>query len=141
MGDTNFDAVVAATFAGELIGSLNFETTTATATATGATTGTIAAAGLLQFVAVTSGNADHIIVLPAPTPGAIVVLGEAGTGYELRASDPAAVAINGNTPTAAFESAIAADSMVFVVCTSATTWQGISTAGAVLAAVEAANNT
>lgn len=111
--------------------------TAATATADGTGTGTIAAKPFLQFVTVTSANANNIIVLPAPILGSIVILRNGGTGYELRSSDPATIAINGGTGASA-ESAIAANTMVIAVCTTATTWQAISLAGTTLAAVEAA---
>ena len=141
MGDTNFSSLVASTFTGALVGSitgqLTYTTAARTTTATGATTGTIADAGLLQFVTVTSGGADEVIILPTPTPGTMVLLAEAGTGYELRSSATATVAINGGTDTTG-ESAIAADTLVFIVCTSATSWQGYTIAGATLAAIEAA---
>lgn len=108
-----------------------------TATADGLTTGTIAAAGRLQHITVTSGDANHIIVLPTPTPGTIVTLANGATGYELRTSSPTTIAINGGTGASA-ESAIAASTLVIAVCTSATTWQAIGLAGTTLAAVEAA---
>lgn len=108
-----------------------------TATSDGLTTGTIADAGLLQFVTVTSAGANNIIVLPTPTPGTIVILANGATGYELRSSAPGTVAINGGTGASA-ESAIAANTMVIAICTSATTWQAIGLAGTTLAAVEAA---
>ena len=47
------------------------------------------------------------------------------------------VAINGGAGANA-ESAVAANTMVIAVCTSATTWQAIGLAGTTLAAVEAA---
>lgn len=133
MGTTNFDTIEAAS----LIGNLTVPTAARTATADGSGTGTIAAAGMLQFVTVTSDDANKIVVLPTPTPGTIVVLRNGGTGYELRSSAPATVAINGGTGSNA-ESAIAANTMVIAVCTTATTWQAISLAGTTLAAVEAA---
>ena len=110
---------------------------TRAATSDGLTTGTIADAGLLQFVTVTSAGANNIIVLPTPTPGTIVILANGATGYELRSSAPGTVAINGGTGANA-ESAIAASTMVIAICTSATTWQAIGLAGTTLAAVEAA---
>lgn len=135
---TNFDEVVASTFTGNLIGQLTYTTAANTATADpGGGTGVIADAGMLQFVTVTSGNAAHVITLPTPTPGTIVILRNGATGYELRSSAPATVSINGGAGAGA-ESAIAANSMVIAVCTSATTWQAISLAGTTLAAVEAA---
>jgi hypothetical protein len=150
MGTTNFDTV-AADFVGNVVGAITgngdvtgnvtgqlvYPVVARTATATGATTGTIAAAGGIQFVTVTSANADHIVILPAPTPGTIVILRNGATGYELRTSAPATVAINGGAEANA-ESAIAASTMVIAVCTTATTWQAFSLVGTTLAAVEAA---
>lgn len=110
---------------------------TATATATGATTGTLTATGVLNFYTVTSANADHIIVLPTPTPGTIVILVNGATGYELRSSAPATVAINGGAEADA-ESAIGASHLVIAVCKSATAWAAIELDGTTLAAVPAA---
>lgn len=132
--DLAVDAVVAAT---ATVTAFNYTPVAATATSGGLTTAIIADAGMLQFVTVTSANAAHIIVLPSPTPGTIVILRVGSNGYELRSSDPATIAINGGSGADA-ESAIAANSMVIAVCTSATTWQAISLAGTTLAAVEAA---
>ena len=145
MGTTNFDAVDATTFTGALVGNVpgnvsgqvTYTTAANTATVAGATTGTIADAGMLQFVTVTSSDANHIIILPTPTPGTIVILRNGATGYELRTSAPATIAINGGAGSNA-ESAIAASTMVIAVCTTATTWQAISLVGTTLAAVEAA---
>lgn len=128
MGVTNFDA---------LVGEMNYPTAGATATADGSGTGTIADAGMIQYVPVTSANANNIVVLPSPAPGTIVILRNGATGYELRSSAPATISINGGAGAAA-ESAIAASTMVIAVCTSATTWQAIGLVGTTLAAVEAA---
>lgn len=108
-----------------------------TATADGTTTGTIAAKGILQTVVVTSDDANKIIVLPTPTPGTIVLLVNGATGYELRSSTPASIAINGGTGAGA-ESAIAASTLVVAVCKTATSWAAFSLVGTTLAAVEAA---
>lgn len=109
-----------------------------TATAAGLTTGTIADAGFLQFVTVTSDSADKIIILPTPTPGTMVWLTNGATGYELRSSDPATIAINGGSGSNA-ESAIAANSTVLAICISATAWKAIFLdADADVAKVEAA---
>lgn len=140
MGTTNLDTVAAAltgNVTGNITGEITFTTAARTATADGTGTGTIADAGLLQFVTVTSANAAHIVVLPTPTPGTIVLLAVGANGFELRSSAPATVAINGGTGASA-ESAIAANSLVMMVCTSATTWQGWDLAATTLAAVEAA---
>ncbi len=133
MGTTNFDTIAAAS----LIGNLTLPTAARTATADGSGTGTIADAGMLQFVTVASDDANKIVKLPTPTPGTIVVLRNGATGYELRSSAPATVAMNGGTGASA-ESAIAANAMVVAICTTATTWQAISLVGTTLAAVEAA---
>lgn len=150
MGTSNFDTVVATAVTaaltggvtgnvtGNVTGQINYTTAANTATSGGATTGTIADAGMIQFVTVTSANADHIIVLPTPTPGTIVILVNGATGYELRSSAPTTVLINGGTGGAAVESAIAASTMVIAVCKSATAWAAFSLVGTTLAAVEAA---
>lgn len=96
-----------------------------TATVDGLTTGTIADAGKLQFVTVTAGgDANSIIVLPTPTPGTIVILAVAATGYELRTSNPATIGINGGTGASA-ESAIPANTLAVLFCESATSWKGL----------------
>jgi hypothetical protein len=109
-----------------------------TATANGDGTAVIADAGLLQFVTVTSANAIHIITLPTPTPGTVVILVNGATGYELRSSAPTTVLINNGTGGAAVESEIAANTMVIAVCKDATHWAAFSLVGTTLAAVEAA---
>lgn len=144
MGTTNFDAVAAATLAGALTGNVTgnltgqvttFPVTARTATAApGGTTGVIAAAGAFQVIAVTSDDANKVITLPTPTPGVVVVLINGATGYELRSSAPATVAINGGAG-ANVESAIGASTVVVAVCTSATTWLAFSVA---LSSVETA---
>jgi len=91
-----------------------------TATADGTGTGTIADG--TSVVAVTSGNADHIIVLPTPTPGTIVWLIGDATGYELRSSAPATVAINGGTGENAESAVASTDVLTRAVCATATTW-------------------
>lgn len=122
---------------GNVTGQVNYTTVARTATADGTGTGTIADAGMIQFVTVTSAGANNIIVLPTPTPGTIVYLHVGANGYELRTSDPATISINGGAGAAA-ESAIPANTLVMMVCTTATTWQGWDLTATTLAAVEAA---
>lgn len=111
-----------------------------TATADGTTTGTIAAAGKIQSITVTCDDANKIIILPTPTPGTLVILANGSTGYELRSSAPATIAINGGTDTAA-ESAIPASCVVFAYCATATTWLALQIANdGTVAGVEAAAN-
>lgn len=136
MGNTNFSAVVADTFSGAL--SFTDTGTARTTTADGTGTGTIADSGMFQHVTVTSGGTSTILKLPTPTPGTIVILSAAGTGYELRTSAPSTVGINGGTGANA-ESAIPANAPVVAFCTSATNWAaGQWTANTTFAAVEAA---
>ena len=140
MGESNFDTVVAATaFTGNITGEISYTPVARTATTTGATTGTIADAGMLQLVTVTATAATQIIILPTPTPGTIVMLkGPASTGFELRTNAPSTVAINGGSGSNA-ESAIAADAVAFLFCSSATSWDGWEiNAGTTFAAVEQA---
>lgn len=109
--------------ASKIISGMQFPAVARTATTDGTTTGTIADAGGLQHVTVTCDDANKIIVLPTPTPGTIVVLHNGATGYELRSSAPATVAINAGTGSAA-ESAIAANSTCVMICVTATAWKG-----------------
>lgn len=140
MGTTDFDAVAATTFTGNLVGNVTgilatLPVTARTATAApGGTTGVVASAGALQVIAVTSDDANKVITLPAPTPGVVVVLINGATGYELRSSAPATVAINGGSGADA-ESAVAASTVVVAICTSATTWLAFAVA---LSSAEAA---
>lgn len=109
-----------------------------TATADGTGTGTIPEGGMDMFAAVTSASADNIVILPAPTPGRKVTLHVAATGYELRSSSPTTIAINGGTGSAA-ESAIGANTTVYAVCGSATSWKAWqSGSDGTLAATQAA---
>lgn len=109
---------------GNVSGQVTFTSVARTATAAGDGTGLIADAGLIQFVTVTSAGANNIITLPTPTPGTIVVLHVAATGYELRSNAPATVAINGGAEADA-ESAIGANTTVLMICASATSWKGL----------------
>ena len=90
-----------------------------TATVDGTGTGTIAAG--TSFVTVTCDQVDKIIILPAPVVGNIIHLMNGATGYELRTSNPASIAINGGSAADA-ESAVAANTLVRCICTSSTTW-------------------
>ena len=93
-----------------------------TATADGLTTGIIS--DTATHVTVTSADVNHIITLPTPTPGRMIVIHGGSTGFELRSSAPATVAINGGSGANA-ESAIAANSTVLAICVSATAWKAI----------------
>ena len=107
-------------------------------TADGAVTATADGAGPAvvpdgaAFAAVTSGDANHIVTLPTPTPGAVVALSSGATGYELRTSAPATVALNGGSGANA-ESAIAANTLVVCVCRTPSAWlcSDTTTAGVV----------
>lgn len=109
-----------------------------TATADGTGTGTISDG--TSFVSVTSGNADHIVILPSPTVGNIVYIHVGTNGCELRSSASDSISINGNTPSAGHESALPANSLTICICVSATAWVAFEVAanGAVSAAEVAA---
>lgn len=89
-----------------------------TATADGLTTGIIPDdAG---DVTVTSSVNTKFVTLPTPTPGVVVQINAEATGYKLRSSTPASVAINGGTGASA-SSAVSAKLLV-CRCSSATAW-------------------
>lgn len=94
---------------------------TATATANGLTTGTLTAGS--QHTSVTSANATDIITLPAPVVGTQIVLDVGANGFKLQSSTPASIAINGGTGASA-KSTIAANSTLFLICVSLTSWKG-----------------
>ncbi len=107
-------------------------------TADGTTTAIIAAKGRISVCTVASANAAHWVVLPAPTPGNILILLGNATIYEMRSSAPGTVGIGGNTPSAGHESAIPASAVCVMICLSATMWLGWTILGQTLAAVETA---
>jgi hypothetical protein len=119
------------------ISGLSLDQQARTATSAGTGTGTITATGQFVHVPVTASDATHIVVLPAPTPGRVVMLTVGANGYELRSSAPATVGIGGGTGSSA-ESAIAANTVAVLYCISATSWVGFTITGATHAAVEAA---
>jgi hypothetical protein len=92
----------------------------------------------IQMVIPTWGNANNILILPAPVPGRIVIVAGAATGGELRTTDPATIAINGGSGANA-ESAVAANQMVVLFCESATSWKALTIASnGTVAGLEAA---
>ena len=99
----------------------------AVATSDGLTTGTIPTGA--TFVVATSAGANNIVILPAPTPGTLVILHVTANGCEVRSSTPASIGINGGTGAAA-ESAIGANVTAFFFCTTATAWIGWQLAAA-----------
>ena len=93
---------------------------------------------LVQLVIPTWGNANNILILPAPDPGKIVIIAGAATGGELRTTAPATIAINGGSAANA-ESAVAANQMVILICESATSWKAFTIASnGTIAGLEAA---
>jgi hypothetical protein len=101
---------------------------TATATDDGTGTGTLRENLLAQFVVPNwDSDANHILVLPSPKPGKVVIIAGAATGGELRTSAPATVGINGGTG-AGVESAVAANQMVIAICESSTNWKAFTIA-------------
>lgn len=90
------------------------------------------------MVTITSANANHWVNLPEPVIGKVLFLSVGANGCEVRTSDPATIAINGNTPTANSESALPAQTFAMLVCKSATSWVGWDLTGTTFAAIEAA---
>ncbi len=92
-------------------------------TADGTGTGTIASG--YSMISITDGvNANCWMTLPAPVAGNILWLltSAESTGFEIRTSDPATIALNGGSG-AGTESAIAAAiTMIRCVCVSSTLW-------------------
>lgn len=140
-GTVKFDHVATfASDAGVNLGSFGWTMAAIARTATvdGTTTGTIASGPSFQFISVTASDPNHIIILPTPTPGSVVLLHVAANGFELRTSDPNTIGINGGTGAAA-ESAIGANTTVLMICASATSWKGLQMgADGTLAKVEVA---
>lgn len=121
-------------------GALAPPMTTRIPTSDGTTTGTIAEAGRLQVILVTSASSANILVLPPPIPGTIVVLISTNTtGYNLQSTAPATVGINGGLG-ATVKSAIPASTTCILVCETALAWKGLqmsSTAGTLAVVVAA----
>ena len=100
----------------------------ATATDDGTGTGVLRENLLVQFVVPNwDSDANHILTLPSPKPGKVVIIAGAATGGELRTNAPATVGINGGVGAAA-ESAVAASQMVIAICESATSWKAFTIA-------------
>ena len=100
----------------------------ATATDDGSGTGTCRENLLVQFVVPNwDGDANHILILPSPKPGKVVIIAGASTGGKLQTSAPATIAINGGTGAAA-TSAVAANKLVVAICESATSWKAFGIA-------------
>lgn len=103
-----------------------------------ATVGGAAISATSSHVTVTSSDANHIVILPAPVVGKQLVIDVGATGFELRSSAPSTIAINGGSGANA-ESAIPANSTCFLTCISATAWKGFKLASdGTVAAIEAA---
>ena len=95
-----------------------------TATALTATDAGVAIpAGTAAALINADSDANHIVILPAPVVGNVInIIETATTGYELRSSTPASIAINGGTASNG-ESAIAgAITYIKCVCVSSTSW-------------------
>ena len=104
----------------EGLGLGNWTVEARTVTADGSTTGTIS--DDVNFVVVTSDDANKILILPAPTPGKIVwIKAHATVACELRTSDPETIELN-NVSGAGKELVVAADTSLMCVCLSATQW-------------------
>ncbi len=105
---------------GKITGSLGIQARAqaVTATSDGLTTGVIADDS--SIVTVTSSVNTKFVTLPTPTVGVLVTINAEATGYKLRSSTPASVAINGGTGATA-STAVSAKTLV-CRCVSATAW-------------------
>jgi hypothetical protein len=112
---------VTAIGAGTVTPAMTAQTEARTATADGLTTGIIGVN--TRHVTATSGNTDHIITLPDPIIGKELTINIGANGFKLQSSAPATIAINGGAGEAA-KSDIAAESTLFLLCVSATSWKG-----------------
>lgn len=122
----------------KLSGTIGIEDFKASKTAVTATAAGAQIPATADFVTVTSASADNIVILPDPVVGKKLEIYVAATGYELRTSAPAAIAINGGSGAGA-ESAIGANVLVKITCTTLTTWVGSQlTAAGVLSAIQVA---
>ena len=91
----------------------------------------IISAGGGNIVNVTSGGAARIVHLPAisaSTIGLTLLINVGANGFELRGNNEATDLLNGASGGAAVELAVAANSAVLCICTSATGWAVISDA-------------
>lgn len=77
----------------------------------------------VDHVTVTSGGAGHEVQLPAPVVGKKLTVHVGANGFDLQSTAPASIAINGGTGSG-YESPIAANSTLFLICVSATAWKG-----------------
>lgn len=103
-----------------------------------ATVGGAAISATTSHATVTSSDANHIVILPAPVVGKQIVIDVGATGFELRSSTPASISINGGSGANA-ESAIPANATCFLTCISATAWKGYKLAAdGTVTAIEAA---
>lgn len=124
-GYTNFTKVYASEgFVGDMQGTNNgasFRNQNVIATTAGATTGTIL--NTTTHASVTSDGATKQVILPAPVVGKTLTIDVGATGFDLKSSAPATIAINGGKGATA-KSAIAANSTCYLICVSATSWKG-----------------
>ena len=104
----------------------------ATATADGLTTGVIPAGA--SYVTVTSATANNIVLLPPPVAGTVCWVNVTANGCEVRAGSGAGadasdtISIGANSPSAGHETALAANMTALFVCTSTTSWVGLTIA-------------
>jgi hypothetical protein len=92
-----------------------------TATTDGTTTGTISAN--TTYADVTSSASNKQVILPVPVKGFSLTLAVGANGFDLFTSTPASISLNGGSGAGA-KSAIPANSTVFLVATSTTSWKG-----------------
>jgi hypothetical protein len=115
-----FTGAVTGAVTGDVTGDVNGYVTRQVEAVTVNSTG-VAISADTDFASLTSANAAHIAILPAPVVGKVVRGAIAGTGCEIRSSVPTGIMVNGVTG-AGVESALAANASFEATCVGATKW-------------------
>ncbi len=111
----------ASTLTGAVTATAGVQSSAVSVTATDA--GAAIPAGTAVALIDADSDADHIVILPAPVVGNVIILIEDGTtGYELRSSAPATIGINGGTGSNVESAVGGAITYTRCVCVSATSW-------------------
>jgi|21_taG_2_1085346.scaffolds.fasta_scaffold79902_1 hypothetical protein len=115
---------------------------TVTATDDGTGTGLVPGGGYYTVAA--DSDANHIVTLPAPTPGTVVWLDCSGdaTGFEIRTTSPSTIKINSGSSSNGESAIAAAIGLVQCTCINATNWMLVAytyDGGAIAAVAKAAD--
>ena len=122
LSDASAQSVASAlTVTGAVTATAGVQSSAVSVTATDA--GAAIPAGTAVALIDADSDANHIVILPAPVVGNVIILIEDGTtGYELRSSAPATIGINGGTGSNVESAVAGAITYTRCVCVSATSW-------------------